>query len=422
MKKYILKTFGCSANHHDSELMAGMLSQSGLSPATEDGQADVVILNICTVKGDLKAIKEIRNARETNPDSRIIVTGCTTQRIIEACQGIDKDIITMSTHELDRLPDALAGKTIGPATKPVAKILLPKVRINETVGIVLISEGCTNICTFCSTKSIKGNVHSYPIEDIVEEVRRSVHAGTKEIWLTSQDNGAYGLDLYRRRALGELLSELTKIRGSFFMRVGMANPHHIKEILPQLIYALNHKNVFSFMHIPVQAGSDRVLTLMKRTYTVDDYRTIVQTLQEKVPDITIATDIIAGFPTETDEEFEETLALVRETRPQVVNISRYSIREGTKAAEMPQLPEWIKKERSRKLTLLFEEVGTEENRRWIDWEGDVIIDDEGKDGIMQGRNSSYKAVVVPGTHSIGDIVHVRIKGCTQHDLRSEVID
>ncbi len=419
MAKVSIATFGCTANQHDSEIMAGILSERGHSIA-RNGEADAVIVNVCTVKGDAKAFKEIKGVREKNPGKRIVVTGCTTPRLKELVRDYDNSISLMSTHQIGQIADVVEGCAPKPEERRPEKILLPRIRKNTAVAIVLISEGCLNYCSFCSTKLIKGKVHSYAMEDILETIRKEVALGAREVWITSQDSAAYGVDRYKRFAFGELMLKIAKLRGSFFVRMGMGNPDNVKRVLPQLLEALDSKNMFKFIHIPVQAGSNRVLREMNRTYKAEDFIETVKKLRSRHPRITLSTDIIVGFPTETEEEFEETLGLVRETRPQIINISRYAARPGTRAAEMPQLPDWVKKERSRKLTRIYEEMSLEENKRWVGWEGIAVVDEEGKNGTVQARNPYYKPIVIKGKHPLGEIVQVRVTGAKTHYLEGEV--
>lgn len=426
MQKIAIRSFGCSANLHDAELIAGMLHNEGHRIVDSEKEAVTVILNICTVKGDSKALKEIAHTREIHPDKRLVVSGCITKKVIEGVQEIDPTISLLDTHNIDRFPQALENgkqsiEVSGADTDRIKKIRLPKLRKNKTVHIVLINEGCLNVCSFCSTKLIKGKVNSYPKEAILEEIQEAVFQGAREIWLTSQDNGAYGLDLYKNYEFGNLAKEIGNLRGTFWTRLGMANPDNIKKVLPELIEAYRSKNIFRFIHIPVQSGNDRVLKAMNRTYKAADYIELVQKLKQAIPDITISTDIIVGFPGETEDEFNDTLELVRKTRPPIINISRYMEREGTKAAEMEQVHGRIRKERSRILTELYLKIGNEENRKWIGWQGTVLIDEKGKDGSWVGRNDCYKPVVLKGDYQLGDTVEVKIIDATSYDLRGQNI-
>jgi len=190
-------------------------------------------------------------------------------------------------------------------------------------------------------------------------------------------------------------------------------------MLPDLINAMKHEKMFKFLHLPAQSGSDDVLKNMNRFYNVGDYKEIVEGVKKEIPKITIATDIIVGFPGETDEQFEDSVKLIKKTMPDIVNISRFGVRPGTPAAEMKQLPTEVKKERSRELTKVVQETGLKRNQKWIGWEGEVLIDEHGTKNDFVGRNFAYKPVVVKGEHELGDVVNVKIKSATNSYLVAE---
>ena len=311
------------------------------------------------------------------------------------------------------------------------KINLPKIRINPIINIVPVGNGCTSVCTYCSVKLIKGNIQSYAIQEIVDEVTRSVAEGVKEIYLTGQDTGAYGLD-WKKEAirkqnaekgeqrgieLPELIDALTKIPGDFMIRVGMTSPNHVYRHLDRLITVYQHPKIYKFLHIPVQSGSNKVLQDMKRPYTVEEYKYCIQKFKKAYPEITIATDIIVGFPGETEAEFKETIKLLEETKPDIVNRSRFAPRPGTKAAAMKQVSTNVVKERSKILMDVVEKISKERNALWKGWTGTVLIDEYGKNNTMIGRNYAYKQVVVNRKYPLGEKVEVTIEETATYDLR-----
>ena len=188
-------------------------------------------------------------------------------------------------------------------------------------------------------------------------------------------------------------------------------------ILNKLIKAYKSDKIFKFLHIPVQSGNNEVLKAMNRYYRIEDFKKIIKAFRKTFPRITISTDIICGFPGETEKQFNDSLKLIKETKPSVLNISRFWSRPGTKAEKLKQIPGWIIKERSRALTKLFHEIALEQNRKWINWKGAVLIDEKGKNNTWVGRNLSYKPVIIKGNHKLGDIVKVKIKNVTKDDLR-----
>lgn len=417
MAKVAFKTYGCSNNFHESEVMAGLLGEDGHTMADEI-DADVILLNICTVKGDQHAFKEIKIASELYPNKQIIVGGCVTKELREQIKSTFPKIKLFNTHNIQQVAELLKEELELKGKDENPKILLPKKRINPIINIVPINEGCTNHCSYCSVKLIKGNVKSYPVELIVEEVKKSINEGVKEIYLTSQDTAAYGAD--KNIQLPALLREVLKIDGEFFIRLGMGNPNHFIKYVDELIECFKDKKMYKFLHIPVQSGNNEILENMKREYSVEEYKEIIEKFKKAIPEITIATDVIVGYPEETDEQFNDTLKLIQETRPDVLNRSRYQLRENTPAAKMNQILERDKKTRSRIITSEFKKISEERNSKWQDWEGEIIINEIGKHDTFIGRNYCYKPVVVKGNFNLGDILKVKISETTIHDLRGEI--
>ena len=299
----------------------------------------------------------------------------------------------------------------------LSKVGIPKIRLNPTVGIVEISNGCMSECTFCQTKLAKGDLNSYRIGDIVRQVKRELADGCKEIWLSSTDNGCYGLDI--GEDLSSLIEQVSQIPEDFRIRVGMMNPMFMPRIRDNLLKSFENNKVFRFLHVPVQSGSNDVLNNMKRGHTVETFKDVVRKFRTKFGPFTISTDIIIGYPTETQENFEETITLLKETRPDIVNISRYSKRPGTVAAEMPQIDVAEVKRRSKQVTELNNNISLENNRKWIGWKGSVLFD-ESLDGQVKGRNFAYKPIFVNEITEIGQTCTVRVVSATNHSLIGEI--
>jgi len=226
------------------------------------------------------------------------------------------------------------------------KLNLPKQLRKDGVGIIQIGEGCADTCYFCATKLAKGHIVSFPIQDMVTQVKKYLEQNIKTIYLTSQDNGAYGLDTNKISQLAVLLQELIKIEGEFQIRVGMANPRHLIPILNDLLEVYKSPKIKKFLHIPVQAGSERVLQEMNRKHSANDFKILTNAFRKEFNNMNIATDIICGYPTETEQDFEETMKLMKETKPEVINISRFTPRPGTRAAKLKPLTSQELKRRS----------------------------------------------------------------------------
>lgn len=419
-------SFGCSASQNDAEIMAGLLSRSGFLIVENKDIADLVVLNTCIVKGQTEA-HMIRLMKELSSlGKKTIVTGCMPEGELNLIEETFAEASIVSTHNIIDIVDAvkktLEGKRVvfvGVSRKE--KLDLPKISKNPAINIVQINDGCMGHCTYCIVKKVKPVLNSYSMRRIVKTVEHAVKTGCKEIWITSQDTAAYGYERSGKSELPELLNEIINIPGKFFVRVGMMNPDTIAPVFDEFLKVLQSPKMFKFIHIPVQAGSDKVLKDMHRKYKAELFAELVQRAREKIPKITISTDIICGFPGETDNEFKKTLKLVRKTKPSVINRSRFTPRPGTKAAEMKQTPSSVGKERTRTLAEMFKLMSEEENKDWMGWEGEVIVDDKTVKGLM-GRNEFYKPIAIETKEKIklGKIVKIKIIKTQKFHLTGEL--
>ena len=417
-------TQGCSSNLRESEIMMGILNNSGYEIINDEGNSSVNVVNICTVKGDTTALREIRRIKKQNPGKKLIVSGCITESIAPKIKDIDENISLVNTHNLGRISTVVENSLNGTVLelldkKYEVKANLPSVRKNPVVGIAPILNGCNYFCTFCSTKLVKGKLFSYPMDAIRQDVKGHLKAGCKEIWITSNDTGAYMVEQGGEQRLVELLGQILSIPIDFKLRLGMMNPSNTITILDNLINIYKHPKMFKFLHIPAQSGNNEILRLMNRRYTAEDFIKIVEIFRKEIPEITISTDIIAGFPSETKEQFNDSMDLLNKIKPDVLNLSRYAAREGTIAAKMKQLQTNSLKQRSRLMTSLYRQIAFENNKKWLNWQGKILIDEKGKHDSWIGRNYCYKPVVVKGNFKLGDVADVKITDFTSFDLRGE---
>ena len=353
MARVFIKTFGCQANISDSEAMAGLLKENGYDLASNENSADYIVVNTCSVKNTTQS-KELHYLRNITKTKKVIVGGCLT-KTINLKKHIPDVKAVFDTNSLTKLPSIIENPHDEFSNKKeLERLDMPVVRIKDNIGIVPISQGCLNKCTFCATKLARGNLASYRIGDIKRALEECIEDGCKIIYLTSQDNGCYGFDI--KTNLPELLDELLSVKGNFKIRVGMMNPWHVIKILDPLIESYKSKKIIKFIHIPIQSGSEKILKGMHRIHTVKDFKLIVKKFREAFPEITIATDLIVGYPDETEKDFQLSLDLIKEIKPEVVNISKFSSRKGTYASELKQLPTEIVKERSRKLSKLYNQL------------------------------------------------------------------
>jgi len=413
--KVHVKSFGCSANHAEAEIIKGQYGEH----TNSEENADLIVLNICTVKGDKGALDEIKVVKKNHPNKKIAITGCITPSIVEPIKNIDPNATLINTHHINEFKTLERARQDSLSYAQPIKILKPRVRMNPVVGIVPISSGCMDACAFCSTRLVKGRLFSFPIEQIVEEVKNCVNDGCKEIWITGQDTCCYGFD--RKTNLAKLMQEVVKVEGDFLVRIGMGNPRHLPKYLEEFVEIMKHPKIFKFVHLPVQAGSDETLKHMRRGHDVATFVNIVNKLREAIPKITISTDIIVGHPGETNEEFEKTLKLVEDLKINNINTARFQPRPGTFAARMEnQVHGNESKERSRKLTEVYKKVSHAQNNKWLNWEGDAIIDEKAKDG-MGAHNYAYKQIIVRKDLPLGSKVRVKIVKAEYSYLVGEII-
>jgi len=417
MKKVFIKTYGCAHNQADSEFMAGLLEEQDFHVVDNKKNADLVLINTCTVKdpSEKKFYSELRRIKKP-----VVVAGCVPQadkynpelsnysligvkQIHNVAEVVEQTLAGNKVHLLKQIKDV--------------RLNLPRIRRNPLVEIIPISSGCLGYCTFCKTKQARGDLLSFKEKAIIKQVRTALNEDVKEIWLTSEDTGPYGLDI--GTTLPNLLRKILRIPKDFRIRLGMINPEYVKRYADELMEIYQDSRMFKFIHIPVQSGNNRILKLMRREYTVEEFREAINKVKKGVPNITISTDIICGFPSETKKEFQETLDLVKEFKFPVLNISKFYPRYGTKAARMKQLNTKVVKERSRILTEMNNELVS--NKKWFGWEGHIIIDEEGKNKTLVGRNDYYKPVVVQEENLFGKRIKVRIVDVFRDYLRGEVI-
>lgn len=422
-----VRTWGCAHNTSDSEYMIGLLSAAGYDITTSKEEASIWILNSCTVKTPSEAQLEnsIKEAQQLG--KYVVVAGCVSQA--EPNASFLKGVSIVGVKQIDRIVEVVDETFKGNCVRllsrnrPDQKLSLPKIRKNNLIEVLAISSGCLNRCTYCKTKMARGNLKSYPIEELIEQARSAFGDGCREVWLTSEDLGAWGRDV--GMVLPELLDALVEvIPQGCMMRLGMTNPPYILDYLEDVARILNHPRVYSFLHIPVQSGSDAVLRDMKREYSVDDFRRVVDYMLESVPDIYIATDFICAFPSETAEDFEDSLRLLEKYRFPSVFINQFYPRSGTPAARLKRIDTVEARRRTAAMSAYFRSYSRYGAHR-IGEVHDVLVCEVATDKIhFVGHNKCYEQILVPADPAVmGKFVKVRItevskfhmKGCFVED-------
>jgi len=420
MAKIWVEAYGCSASFSDSEMISGLIVNGGHTLAENPDDSDLSVIVTCSVK-DATASKMIHRIKESN-SKPLVVAGCLPKAEKDTVEKFAENASLLGPNSIGKtlqvIQSTLDGKKlIALEDSDISKVGLPKIRLNPAVGIVEIASGCMSECTFCQTKLSKGDLQSYRVGDIVRQVKTEISDGCSEVWLTSTDNGCYGFDI--NSDLPELINSVVEIPDKFFVRVGMMNPMYMPRIRDNLLKSFDSSKVFKFLHVPVQSGSDKVLNDMKRGHTASTFRDVVNQFREKFGKFTISTDVIVGFPTETEEDFEMTMNLLRETKPDIVNLSRYSQRPGTDAAEMVQIDVAEVKRRSKIAYELISDISRENNQKWVGWKGQVLFDEEFENQV-RGRNFAYKPIFVNEEPKIGQISSVEITEATNHSLIGKI--
>jgi MiaB-like tRNA modifying enzyme len=375
----------------------------------------VLIYNTCAVKEPTE--NRIINALKHAPKGKkLIVAGCLPMISFERLRrevrfdgaigpSVGKEIVDVVTR-------VAAGEKVVDLNrlngKP--KLDLPRIKSNPVVSVVPISYGCLGSCAYCGVVFARGHLRSCSIKEVTDRVRSDVADDTREVWVTSQDTACYGRDLHS--SLAELLQALDRLSGDFKVRVGMMTPNMVTDMQDRLIDAFESDKVFKFLHLPVQSGDDETLKRMGRFYTAAEFKGIVNSFRTQLPDLTLATDVMVGFPGETVQAFENTLRLLEEVKPDVTNVSKFFARPKTAAAQMQDgLVERDEIKRRSTLAAAFaKQISLEQNKRWVGWVGEVLVDEKGKvEGSWVGRNFAYKPVVIKSSDNLlGKSVRVNV--------------
>jgi len=438
MKRYYLKTMGCQMNEHDSEVIAGILASLGYQPTDELEDADFILYNTCSVRenperkvyGHIGAFRKLKEAR---PQLVIGICGCMPQQKDELQNILEKlphvDLI-FGTHNIHRLPELLERAQSGERVVEVwddgqagpgedHRDGLPVIRRHNVKAFVNVIYGCTNFCSYCIVPYTRGKEHSRLPEMVVREVRELAEQGFKEVTLLGQNVNAYGKDLGAGITFAGLLRELHDIDGVERIRFTTSHPRDMGDDLIDAIAQL--PKVCEHLHLPVQAGSNRILRRMNRGYTREYYLQLVDKVRRAVPNISLTTDLIVGFPGETEEDFVQTLSLVEDVRFDSAFTFIFSPRKGTPAAKMSeQVPEEVKKERIYRLIELQNEISAKHMHKLLGHELEVLVEEASSEGLV-GRTRSNRQVHFAGDSSLlGQLATVRITEATAFCLKGEL--
>lgn len=438
-KKYCVVTYGCQMNLHESEKISGILSGMGMSAVNEPENADVVVFNTCCIRDTaerraLGNIGKMKELKKKNKNLLIVVTGCMTQQngfaenMKERYQYVD---VILGTHNISDLENQIRIRLekkkrvaavlntdgyIDDETTPVTRTSFPNAWVN-------INYGCNNFCTYCIVPYVRGRERSRDMKSIISECEKLINDGYKEITLLGQNVNSYGNDVPDENVnFANLLREVAKIDGKFRIRFMTSHPKDLTEDVVKAIR--DNDKICNNIHLPIQAGSNSVLKNMNRRYTREHYLGLIDMIRRYLPDCGITTDIMVGFPYETEEDFLDTMDIVEKVRFSTAFTFIYSVRKGTKAAEMPQIPYEIKQNRIKRLIARQNEITEEISKDYVGNVYEILVEgmQEKKNGYVVGRTESGRLVSAKGDESmIGEFKNVRITAVKNAQLLGEIL-
>lgn len=438
-KKYCVVTYGCQMNLHESEKISGILSCMGLSAVNEPENADVVVFNTCCIRDTaerraLGNIGKMKELKKKNKNLLIVVTGCMTQQngfaenMKERYQYVD---VILGTHNISDLENQIRIRLekkkrvaavldtdgyIDDETTPVTRTSFPNAWVN-------INYGCNNFCTYCIVPYVRGRERSRDMKSIISECEKLINDGYKEITLLGQNVNSYGNDVADENVnFANLLREVAKIDGKFRIRFMTSHPKDLTEDVVKAIR--DNDKICNNIHLPIQAGSNSVLKNMNRRYTREHYLGLIEMIRRYLPDCGITTDIMVGFPYETEEDFLDTMDIVEKVRFSTAFTFIYSVRKGTKAAEMPQIPYEIKQNRIKRLIARQNEITEEISKDYVGNVYEILVEgmQEKKNGYVVGRTESGRLVSAKGDESmIGEFKNVKITAVKNAQLLGEIL-
>lgn len=438
-KKYCVVTYGCQMNLHESEKISGILSGMGMSAVNEPENADVVVFNTCCIRDTaerraLGNIGKMKELKKKNKNLLIVVTGCMTQQngfaenMKERYQYVD---VILGTHNISDLENQIRIRLekkkriaavldtdgyIDDETTPVTRTSFPNAWVN-------INYGCNNFCTYCIVPYVRGRERSRDMKSIISECKKLINDGYKEITLLGQNVNSYGNDVPDENVnFANLLREVAKIDGKFRIRFMTSHPKDLTEDVVKAIR--DNDKICNNIHLPIQAGNNSVLKNMNRRYTREHYLGLIEMIRRYLPDCGITTDIMVGFPYETEEDFLDTMDIVEKVRFSTAFTFIYSVRKGTKAAEMPQIPYEIKQNRIKRLIARQNEITEEISKDYVGNVYEILVEgmQEKKNGYVVGRTESGRLVSAKGDESmIGEFKNVKITAVKNAQLLGEIL-
>jgi threonylcarbamoyladenosine tRNA methylthiotransferase CDKAL1 len=416
-----IETYGCSANQNNSEIMAGLLTQAGHIITNNQNLADIIILNTCVVKGRTEN-KIKRRIQDLDKQKEIIISGCMSETDAKELKKLNPNLILLKPNNFKQIANLIRDKK-AKEEKHELKLNLPKIPKNKLISIHQISEGCLGKCSYCKTRLAKGKLFSYPDKEILKSIESDLKQGAKEIWITSQDNAAYGLDRSKgKHELPELLKKILSLKHRFKLRLGMMDPNNIIPIVDELIELYKDPKMYKFIHAPIQSASNEVLKNMNRLYKIRDAGKIIKKFKKEFPNITIATDIITAYPTENSEDHKKNLKFIEKYKPDVFNLSKFSKHKGTPAENLKEHNIKTIRKRTKQLMQTHKKTALANKDKFLGKQTRVFVNQSLSNQLYRARDKNYNIVIIKGPKSIlGKEVNARIKETGVHYLIGEYI-
>lgn len=435
-KSVYLETYGCTANQNNSEILAGILNRTGFIITNNPEISDIIIMNTCIVKSktESKIKRRLQDLRKEFANKLIIIAGCMPETDFKKLKKLDSRIIFLGTHHfkdiVNLISDCKENKLTETKQKDYlsqmyeTKLNLPKQPQNKLISIHQISEGCLGECSYCKTRFAKGRLSSYPKDEILRSIESDLQNGAKEIWLTSQDNAAYGLDQKeKKRDIPSLLKDILSLKHNFKIRLGMMDPNNVLPIVKDLLEIYKNKKMFRFLHIPIQSASNKILKNMNRLYTIEQAEKIIEKFKTALPEAVIATDIIVGYPTETQEDHLKNLEFINKYKPDVLNISKFSSHKNTPAGKLKVLPSSLVSKRASELMQAHRITAKENKQKYLEKTINVFINKRISEHLHKARDENYNIILLKCSKELlGKEVEVKITGIGVHNMVGELIE
>lgn len=403
--KVHIESYGCNQNLGEGQEIAKALISNGCELSNNPDNVDVSIIVTCDVIEHTERMMLSKINELSHKSNKVIVTGCLAEVKKTQLEQIKSNIEVVSIRDQKKIPALLGLKECDFSVNA------------SPIETISINQGCTSNCTYCITKIARGKLQSKKIDEIVDLAKRYISKGTIELRLSSQDTASYGMETKNER-LYDIINQITKIEGNYYIRVGMMSPKTAKKIFRELLEAYKSKHVFKFLHLPIQSGSNKILKDMNRGYTIEEYFDLVDQYKNTYPDGVLSTDIIVGYPTEEEEDFDQTMEITKKINADIINVTRFSKRVGTPAQNLKELPERVIKERSRKLTSIRFEYSRKIMESYIGKTIEAVVLEHQKNTSI-ARDINYRPIVIDKIFPIGYTINTKITGATPIYLKGK---